>query len=132
MEERLRQAHKMEAVGRLAGGIAHDFNNILTVIAGHAAILTRRVGPDPAAAKDVTRIEEAVERATALTRQILAFSRGQVMQPRVLDLNAVVAGLVPLLSRLIGEDMSRLADAQQEVEGIAGRRLGAGRTPTPV
>jgi PAS domain S-box-containing protein len=105
LEASLHQAQRLEAVGKLAGGIAHDFNNILTVIAGHAALLTRRVATDHAAAKDVRRIGEAVERATALTRQILAFSRGQVMQPRVLDLNAAVVDLVPLLSRLIGEDL---------------------------
>jgi PAS domain S-box-containing protein len=105
LEVALHQAQRLEAVGKLAGGIAHDFNNLLTVIGGHVALLGRRVGPDPAAARDVTRIGEAVERATALTRQILAFSRGQVMQPRVLDLNVVVTGLAPLLSRLIGEDI---------------------------
>jgi PAS domain S-box-containing protein len=105
LEASLHQAHRLEAVGKLAGGIAHDFNNILTVIAGHAVLLTRRIATDHPAAKDVIRISEAVERATALTRQILAFSRGQVMQPRVLDLNAVLIDLVPLLSRLIGEDL---------------------------
>jgi PAS domain S-box-containing protein len=105
LEVALHQAQRLEAVGKLAGGIAHDFNNILTVIAGHAALLAGRVGPDHAGAKDVTRIGEAVDRATGLTRQILSFSRGQVMQPRVLDLNAVLAGLVPMLSRLIGEDI---------------------------
>jgi PAS domain S-box-containing protein len=105
LEAALHQAQRLEAVGKLAGGIAHDFNNVLTVIAGHTALLARRVGADQAAAKDVTRIGEAADRATALTRQLLSFSRGQVLQPRVLDLNDVVAGLVPMLSRLIGEDV---------------------------
>jgi PAS domain S-box-containing protein len=105
LELALNQAQRLEAIGMLAGGIAHDFNNVLTVISGHTALLARRVGPEHLAAKDVARIGEAAERASVLTRQLLAFSRGQVMQPRVLDLNLVVTGLVPMLSRLIGEDV---------------------------
>ena len=93
-QDQLRQAQKMEAVGRLAGGVAHDFNNLLTVISGYselscsASCAPRR----PAAARSSTRSASAAERAAALTRQLLAFSRKQVLQPRVLDLNAVVAG----------------------------------------
>jgi PAS domain S-box-containing protein len=105
LELALNQAQRLEAIGMLAGGVAHDFNNVLTVISGHTALLARRVGPEHVAAKDVARIGEAAERASALTRQLLAFSRGQVLQPRVLDINQVVSGLAPMLSRLIGEDV---------------------------
>jgi two-component system, cell cycle sensor histidine kinase and response regulator CckA len=105
LEVALQQAQRLEAIGKLAGGIAHDFNNVLTVISGHTALLARRTGPDGTGGRDLARIAEAADRATALTRQLLAFSRGQVMQPRVLDLNAVVANILPMLARLIGEDI---------------------------
>ncbi len=104
-EEQLRQAQKMEAVGRLAGGIAHDFNNILTAIAGYSELLLGRIGEAGQLRKDVEGIRKAAERAAALTRQLLAFSRRQVLQPKVLDLNAVVAGMAPMLRRLIGENI---------------------------
>ena len=103
LEERLRQAHKMEAVGRLAGGVAHDFNNLLTIIRGHGDLLHDRDGADAFHRHSVEQIQKAAGRAVSMTRQLLAFSRMQVLQPRVLDLNAVVADMGKMLPRLIGE-----------------------------
>jgi PAS domain S-box-containing protein len=105
LEEQLRQALKMEAVGRLAGGIAHDFNNLLTAITGYAELLLKDLGPDHACADLVCEIEKAAERAALLTGQLLAFSRKQIIAPRILDLNVVVSDLGPMLQRLIGEDV---------------------------
>ncbi len=107
-ETRLRQAQRMEAVGQLAGGIAHDFNNLLTVIAGGTAFALESPGLDPAARAELAAVDEAAGRAARLTRQLLAFSRQQVLQPEVLDLNRVVAGVEPMLRRLIGEDIAIL------------------------
>jgi signal transduction histidine kinase len=103
LEERLRQAHKMEAVGRLAGGVAHDFNNLLTIIRGNSDLLIDRPGADDFHRKCVDQIQKASGRAVAMTRQLLAFSRMQVLQPRVIDLNHVVAEMGKMLPRLIGE-----------------------------
>ena len=107
LEEQLRQAQRLEAVGRLAGGVAHDFNNLLTVISGYAEALLE--GRDRADEPELDQIAAAAERATILTRQLLAFSRRQVLRPRVLQLNDIVAGLTPMLSRLIGEDVELAA-----------------------
>src|SRR5436853_788157 len=104
LEQQLRQAQKMEAVGRLAGGIAHDFNNILTAITGHADLLLEDLGHHDPRRADVDEIRRSAERAAGLTRQLLAFSRQQVLQPKVVDLNALVLDLDKLLRRLIGED----------------------------
>jgi two-component system, cell cycle sensor histidine kinase and response regulator CckA len=104
-EEQLRQAQKMEAVGQLAGGIAHDFNNLLTVISGYGAIAQKRIGVGPGA-EELAEIAHATERAAQVTRQLLAFSRRQVLEPTVLDLNEVARGLAPMLGRLIGEDVA--------------------------
>jgi signal transduction histidine kinase/CheY-like chemotaxis protein len=115
LQERLRQAHKMEAVGRLAGGVAHDFNNLLTIIRGNSDLLMDREGADNLHRRCVEQIQKAASRAVSMTRQLLAFSRMQVLQPRVLDLNAVVADMGKMLPRLIGEhiEFSFLPDSQQ-------------------
>ena len=105
LEEQLVQSQKMEAIGRLAGGIAHDFNNLLTAIFGYADLLARGVKEMPRLLRNVQEILHAAERAAGLTRQLLAFSRKQVLQPRVLSLNAAVAGMETMLRRLIGEDV---------------------------
>jgi two-component system cell cycle sensor histidine kinase/response regulator CckA len=106
LEDQLRQAQKMEAVGQLAGGIAHDFNNLLTAISGYSSLaLDRLDGTQTAVRADLHEIERASERAAALTQQLLAFSRKQVLQPQVLDLNEIVLGLDHLLRRVIGEEI---------------------------
>jgi len=105
LEEQLRQSQKMEAIGQLAGGIAHDFNNILTIILGHAALLTM-AKLDPKALVSAQQIKQASERAAGLTRQLLAFGRKQIFNPRPLDLNRVVDKLTDLLARLLGEDIA--------------------------
>jgi PAS domain S-box-containing protein len=102
LEHQLRHAQKMEAVGRLAGGVAHDFNNILTAITNYSHFLLEDLEPADARRNDVSEISKAADRATTLVRQLLAFSRQQVLQPRALDLNATVRDLAPMLSRLIG------------------------------
>jgi len=115
MEEQLRQSQKMEAVGRLAGGVAHDFNNVLTVITGRCHFLKQRVGGDSPATRDVTLIHDAALRAAALTRQLLAFSRRQVLEMRVLDVNSVVAQMEKMLRRLIGEDIDLVTVPAQDL-----------------
>jgi signal transduction histidine kinase/CheY-like chemotaxis protein len=105
LENQLRQSQKMEAVGRLAGGVAHDFNNLLTVIKGHSDLLELKLGTLSPAQASIAQVRKAADRATALTRQLLAFSRMQVLQPRVLDLNALIADLNKMLPMLIGEEI---------------------------
>ena len=117
LEERLGQAEKMEAIGRLAGGVAHDFNNLLTVISGYTEILLAH--SDVPGREHLAEIAHAAEQAAGLTRQLLAFSRRQVLHPRVLDLNAIVAGMEPMVRRIIGDDVSvgvRLAPGLATVE----------------
>ena len=104
-EQQLRQAHKMEAIGRLAGGIAHDFNNVLTAIFGYSDLLLEQMTEDDPKRGDVQEIRRSAERAAALTRQLLAFSRKQVLQPKVIDLNAVVGSIDRMLARMVGEDV---------------------------
>ena len=102
LEERLRQAHKMEAVGRLAGGVAHDFNNLLTIIRGNGDLLLDHKGIDDFGRKCAEQIQKASGRAVSMTRQLLAFSRMQVLQPRLIDLNDVVTEIGKMIPRLIG------------------------------
>ena len=108
-EAQLRQAQKMEAVGRLAGGMAHDFNNLLTVIRGYSELFLGRLGPTDAMRKDMEEVKKAADRASGLTRQLLAFSRRQFIAAKVLDLNALVANMNGMLRRLIGEDIVELS-----------------------
>ena len=104
-EDHLRHAMKLEAVGRLAGGVAHDFNNLLTSVLGHADLALRRVHPADPLFDDLMEISAAGTRAAALTQQLLAFSRKQVLEPRVVDLNGVVSGIAKMLRRTIGENI---------------------------
>jgi PAS domain S-box-containing protein len=105
IEAQLRQAQKMEAVARLTGGIAHDFNNILAAILAHSHFLLDDLSPDDPRRADADEVRAAAERGAALTRQLLAFSRSQVLEPTIVDLNVVVGGLEKMLRRLIGEDI---------------------------
>jgi two-component system cell cycle sensor histidine kinase/response regulator CckA len=118
LEERLRQAQKMDAVGRLAGGVAHDFNNLLTVIRAHAELLRDSLPSGTQDAEDLDEIQKAASRAAALTHQLLAFSRQQVVAPRTLDLNATVANVEKMLRRLIGEDIAFTTTLQHGAGGI--------------
>ena len=111
LEDQLHQSQKMDAIGRLAGGVAHDFNNVLTVILGYTSLLLEQLGGDDPRRSEETEIHKAAERASALTRQLLAFSRKQVLQPRPIDLNSVVANIEPMLRRLIGEDVQLTIEA---------------------
>jgi two-component system cell cycle sensor histidine kinase/response regulator CckA len=123
-EEQLRQAQKIDAIGRLAGGVAHDFNNLLTVIGSYADILVQTLSPLDPARPHAEHIRQATERAAGLTHQLLAFSRKQVMQPRVVDLNVVVRELESMVGRLIGEDIQltvRLSEQPATVVVDAGQ-----------
>ena len=105
LEMQLQQSQKMEAIGRLAGGVAHDFNNLLTVISGRALMLLSRLEPGQPMRRDVELIQKTSQRAVALTSQLLAFSRKQVVQPRVLELGPLMSEVAPMLQRMIGEDV---------------------------
>jgi len=110
LEQQLRQAQKMEAIGRLAGGVAHDFNNVLTAVFGYVDLLREELPQDSDAQKDLSEVRKAAERAASLTRQLLAFSRQQVLEPVVLELNELVTDFEKMLRRVIGEDVElRLA-----------------------
>jgi two-component system, cell cycle sensor histidine kinase and response regulator CckA len=105
LTEQLRQSQKLEAIGMLAGGIAHDFNNLLTVIKGYGDLTLMRLHEEDPIYRNISEVKRAADRAASLTRQLLAFSRKQVLQPKVLDLNALVLELEKMLRRLIGEDI---------------------------
>jgi two-component system cell cycle sensor histidine kinase/response regulator CckA len=105
MELQLRQGQKMEAIGRLAGGIAHDFNNLLGVISGYAELVSEQIGSGAEVHNSVEQIRKAADRASALTRQLLAFSRQQVLETKILNLNLIVEDMVKMLPRLLGEDI---------------------------
>src|SRR3990167_6785212 len=110
LEEQLRQAVKMEGIGRLAGGIAHDFNNLLTVIGGRSHILLSQLPAGHAMRRDLLLIQQTGDRAAALTRQLLAFSRKQTLTPAIIDLNEIVSGMRTLLERVLGEDVDLIMD----------------------
>ena len=113
LEDRLRQSQKLEGIGRLAGGIAHDFNNLLTAIIGYTEMVLDQIGPDKPISKDLDEIRRASDRAVALTRQLLAFSRKQTLKVAPMDLNGIIANMRNMLDRLISEDIeirSQLAD----------------------
>jgi len=123
-EDQLRHAQKFDAIGRLAGGVAHDFNNLLTVILSYADILLETLDPSDLARPHAEQIRQATERAAGLTHQLLAFSRKQVMQPRVVDLNDVIRGLESMVARLIGEDVElsvRLSEHPAKIVVDAGQ-----------
>jgi two-component system, cell cycle sensor histidine kinase and response regulator CckA len=115
LEGQLRQAQKMEAVGRLAGGVAHDFNNLLMVIKGHTELLLGALEPSAPITRKIEQIDRSADRATALTRQLLAFSRMQVLQPQVINLNVIIDEMGKLLPRLIGEDIELLIRTDEDL-----------------
>jgi len=117
-QEQLLQAQKMEAVGKLAGGIAHDFNNLLTAIKGFTELLLRRSDSDDAAHSDLMGIKKASEQAARLTRQLLSFSRKQVLQPRIIDLNEILIKMKEMLQRLIGEDIELVVNLQEDLHPV--------------
>ena len=121
LEDQLRQAQKLEAVGRLAGGIAHDFNNLLTAVSGYASLLLSEVEPGGVAAGDVAHILDAADRAADLTRSLLAFSRGTPREPRVVALDGLVTGVDPMLRRLLPEAVELVIDARSAVSLLVDR-----------
>ena len=118
LEQQLRQSQKMEAVGRLAGGVAHDFNNLLTVILGYSQIVAEGVPAGSRLADGVAQIKSAAERASGITRQLLAFSRKQVLSPRIVNLNDIMMNLDSLLRRLIGEDIEVLTVPENKLGSV--------------
>lgn len=115
LEEQLRQAHKMEAIGKLAGGVAHDFNNLLTAILGYSELLLVRMGEENPYKDGIKEIKKAGERAASLTQQLLAFSRKQMLKPKILDINQVVVGIEKMLKRIIGENIALVSDLEPGV-----------------
>jgi two-component system cell cycle sensor histidine kinase/response regulator CckA len=122
LEQQLRQAQKMEAIGRLAGGIAHDFNNLMTAIMGYSELALQRLEAAPETHRDLEEIQKAADRATRLTRQLLAFSRKQVLQPARIDLNDVVGDMEKMLGRVIGADVEIRTRFQTDLGGVEADR----------
>jgi PAS domain S-box-containing protein len=122
LEEQYRQAQKMEAIGRMAGGVAHDFNNLLTVILGHCDLLLEDLGPEDPRRSDLAGIQKAGESGAALTRQLLAFSRKEMIQPTLLDLNVVVTDTRTMLQRLIGDDVRVVLALRPELPRVKADR----------
>lgn len=118
MEGQLRQSQKMEAVGRLAGGVAHDFNNLLMVIKGHTELLLNALEPSEQIRRKIELIDRSADRAAALTRQLLAFSRMQVLQPQIINMNSVVEEMGKLLPRMIGEDIELMIHTDEDLGTI--------------
>jgi PAS domain S-box-containing protein len=118
LEQQLLQAQKMEAIGKLAGGVAHDFNNLLTAIMGYSDLMMVKMKPDSPFRDGVTEIKKASLRAAALTQQLLAFSRKQIMKTRIVDINITVKGMEKMLKRLIGEDIRLVSHLEPEVHRI--------------
>ena len=118
LEDQFRQAHKMEAVGRLAGGIAHDFNNVLTIVRAQTEFLLADMSADDMRRADVLEIQSAADRAAGFIRQLLAFSRRQLLQPEVLELNAVITGMESMVRRLVGEDVVLLTKLHPELPRV--------------
>ena len=118
LEDQFRQAHKMEAVGRLAGGIAHDFNNVLTIVRAQTEFLLADMPADDVRRADVLEIQSAADRAAGFIRQLLAFSRRQLLQPEVLELNAVITGMESMVRRLVGEDVVLLTKLHPELPRV--------------
>lgn len=118
LEDQFRQAHKMEAVGRLAGGVAHDFNNVLTVILAQTEFLLADLPADDLRRTEVLEIQSAADRAAAFTRQLLAFSRRQLLQPEVLELNEVITGMEMMVRRLVGEDVVLLTKLEPQIPKV--------------
>jgi PAS domain S-box-containing protein len=122
LEEQLLHAQKMESIGRLAGGVAHDFNNVLTAIIGSVELAEARVEPRHAVQGELTQIRSAAERAADLTRQLLTFARRQIIEPRDVDLNAIIAGVEPMLRRLIGENVRLTIRATADLGSVRADR----------
>ncbi|PYU23931.1 MAG: hybrid sensor histidine kinase/response regulator [Acidobacteria bacterium] len=120
LEDQLRQAQKMEAIGRLAGGVAHDFNNLLGVIIGYSELALDQIEPGSAVRGQVEQIRKAGERASALTRQLLAFSRQQVLDTKTLNVNGIISDMAQMLLRLIGEDIELQTKLDSELHAIRG------------
>src|SRR5204862_73380 len=117
-EEQLRQSQRMDASGRLAGGVAHDFNNLLSIITGRSELLLARRDLADVVRRDVDLVHKAADRAASLTRQLLAFSRKQLLQPKVIDLNSVAANMGKMLRRLIGEHGDLVIVARRGTETV--------------
>ena len=122
LEEQQLQGQKMEAVGRLAGGVAHDFNNLLTAILGYCELLQADLAPGDPHLADIAEIHKAGVSAAGLTRQLLAFSRKQIIEPTWLDLNTLVTGMQAMLERLIREDVKIVLSLQSELAAVKADR----------